>query len=331
MFLPKIICSSVVRTSKPGDSHGGIFLVDLEKGTHKEVFNWANRQISWEGRGGDRGLRGICFYEQYVICAASNELMFFNHDFEIVERYSNPYLKSCHEIFIEGKTMYLSSTGFDAILTFDLESKTFRDGYCFRKRWPKNSFWRAIRKHRLLPVIWRYVFYTFSCNGTKGPSAKDTTHINNVFARNGRIYFSGTEVNSLFEIGLNKKVKSFRNIHKGTHNVSLFGDFCIYNNTKNDCITAVPLSKDSGLEPYDLHHPPAHATGTHEFSQDHARSNFARGLCFQGDLLICGCSPSTIHVFSMAERRLIKSVVLSTDVRNAIHGLELLPDVFSEV
>ena len=225
MFLPKIICSSVVRTSKPGDSHGGIFLVDLEKGTHKEVFNWANRQISWEGRGGDRGLRGICFYEQYVICAASNELMFFNHDFEIVERYSNPYLKSCHEIFIEGKTMYLSSTGFDAILTFDLESKTFRDGYCFRKRWPKNSFWRAIRKHRLLPVIWRYVFYTFSCNGTKGPSAKDTTHINNVFARNGRIYFSGTEVNSLFEIGLNKKVKSFRNIHKGTHNVSLLGTF----------------------------------------------------------------------------------------------------------
>ena len=59
---------------------------------------------------------------------------------------------------------------------------------------------------------------------------------------------------------------------------------------------------------------------------DHARQGFARGLCTTDDgLLIVSSSPGTVSAFELATRRLIKSVNVTMDVRNAPHGLELWP------
>ena len=326
--LPKVICSSVVRTSQQGESHGGIYLVDLQNGETREVLNWNDEKINWEGRGGDRGLRGIAFYDGLILCAASNELLFFNRDFDIVERYSNAYLQHCHEIAVEGGTLYLSSTGFDSVLTFDLASRSFQWGYCLRKRYKKNAVFRAARKYRLLPVAWMYRFSKFHCNESNGPERGDSTHINNVFARNGRVFFSGTELNCLYEIDKNGQLSVKSPIHSGTHNVQLVGDYIIYNNTKNDCISAIPIEAKKGNEPFEFPHPEVEQAQLQhgDAPKDHARSNFARGLCSTGDLLIGGTSPSTLHVYSLSEKKLLKSVVLSRDVRNAIHGLEIVPE-----
>jgi len=39
-MLPKILSTSVIRAANFGDSHGGLYLIDLEKETHQLVLDW---------------------------------------------------------------------------------------------------------------------------------------------------------------------------------------------------------------------------------------------------------------------------------------------------
>jgi hypothetical protein len=57
-----------------------------------------------------------------------------------------------------------------------------------------------------------------------------------------------------------------------------------------------------------------------------ARQGFARGLCVLSDRVVAGgSSPSTITLYDLKESRQLMSVRMSTDIRNAIHGLETWP------
>ena len=53
--LPAILCTTVVRSSHVGDSHGGVYLVDLETGKYEQKIDWNDGSIDWSGRGGGRG------------------------------------------------------------------------------------------------------------------------------------------------------------------------------------------------------------------------------------------------------------------------------------
>lgn len=56
--LPKVLASSVIRSAHQGQSHGGVYVVDLESNHCEQVVDWNDQSINWEGRGLDRGLRG---------------------------------------------------------------------------------------------------------------------------------------------------------------------------------------------------------------------------------------------------------------------------------
>jgi hypothetical protein len=60
--------------------------------------------------------------------------------------------------------------------------------------------------------------------------------------------------------------------------------------------------------------------------QDHVRQGFARGLCVWNDeLIIAGSSPATISVYRLGQPEVLKTVTITMDIRNAIHGLEIWP------
>src|SRR5436305_12829228 len=108
--LPRVIATSVVRSAHQGESHGGVYLIDLNSGNFDQVIDWNDPSISWEGRGGDRGLRGIAFHQEKVCIAASDEIFIYNREFKLLESYRNKYLKHCHEISVGSDTLYLTST-----------------------------------------------------------------------------------------------------------------------------------------------------------------------------------------------------------------------------
>ena len=69
-----LIASSVVRGSHQGESHGGIYLIDIDRQQTALAMDWNTSNIDWQGRGWDRGLRGIAFDGDKIYIAASDEL-----------------------------------------------------------------------------------------------------------------------------------------------------------------------------------------------------------------------------------------------------------------
>ena len=112
----KLVTTSVVRGSYQGESHGGVYLIDLEKREVRQTLDWNKADIDWQGRGWDRGLRGIAFDGETVYIAASDELFAYTPDFKPLGAWRNPYLKHCHEISVWERRLFLASAGFDTIL-----------------------------------------------------------------------------------------------------------------------------------------------------------------------------------------------------------------------
>ncbi len=88
--LPKLILTSVVRGSQQGESHGGIYTVDFEHQQGQQHVDWNTSDIDFEGRGADRGLRGIAFDGDEIYIAASDELFCYDQDFTIQNSYKIP-------------------------------------------------------------------------------------------------------------------------------------------------------------------------------------------------------------------------------------------------
>jgi len=71
-MLPTILASSVIRSTHRGDSHGGIYRVNMETDEQTQMLDWNNPDIDWKGRGGDRGIRGLAFYGHTLYAVAGN-------------------------------------------------------------------------------------------------------------------------------------------------------------------------------------------------------------------------------------------------------------------
>lgn len=327
MSLPTVICSSVIRSAQQGDSHGGMYIVNLETETVRQVVDWNTPDIDWTGRGLDRGLRGIGFWNDTIICAASDEVFFYDQDFKILKSFRNPYLKHCHEVFIEDDRLYLSSTGFDAVLVFDLVRETFERGYVYRRNTLGGRFVKRLLKgigfENLVPN--NYIFGIFDPMTGNGPPPGDTVHLNNVFCYNQSIYFSGTTLHGMMRINTSTPlVLKEGSIPTGTHNVRITDRVIVFNDTSHDCVQVIDRETGNTLK-FDIIRYDIEELSHTNLSKDYARQGFGRGLCMTEQYVIGGSSPSTISVYSLKENRLIKAVNISKDIRNSIHGLEIYP------
>lgn len=314
MKLPTVIASSVVRSSQQGESHGGVYLVDLEQGTVQQVIDWNDPGIDWQGRGSDRGLRGIAFYEGNVYLAASDEIFVFDRAFELLRSFRNPYLKHCHEICRDGTFLYLTSTGFNSVLKFDLQREVFVGGWQLRET---SGLRRWFTK--------RYLVTAFDPGSTRGlalPKPDSSLHLNSVSRFRGATYVSGTRIDGLLHLD-GARVHVSAQLPRGTHNAAKTSEGVIYNDTARGAaiLRQGSETREFVVPTYD----PAELTHT-EIPRDHARQGFARGLIYESNLIIVGSSPSTISAFDVLRGERLRSVNLSKDIRNCIHGLEIWPD-----
>jgi hypothetical protein len=319
--LPKILMTDVVRSTHQGDSHGGVYLVDLETERVDKVLDWNAGDIDWEGRGGDRGLRGIALWRDRVIIAASDEIFFFDKSFSRLGSVRNPYLGLCHEIWVDGDRLLLTSTAFDSILEYDLASDRFVAGLALRVLvdMPQGSLIGP--QHLTIRV--------FDPASPGGPHRGDTTHINMVSRAGAHTFLSGVRLPILFAFD-GHRVKPFARIPTWTHNTRPWRDGVIYNSTGQESVcfaTREGVSK-AAIDVY--RHDPASLTNMN-LPKDVARPNFARGLTTWGGdpdrpgILIGGSSPSTVSVFDVDRGERIKTINFGKDVRNAPHGLIVWP------
>lgn len=301
--FPKVIASSVVRGAQRGESHGGLYMIDLETDDIRQVLNWEALDIQWEGSGRDRGLRGISFYNEKTYIASSNEILVFNQQFEIIDRIKNNYFGSCHEIDVFDDKLYISSTFYDAVLIYDLQQKTFLQSYHIK--WIDN-FPRII---------------AFDPNQGGGPAFRNEFHINNVFVCDSEIYFSGLPMNVLFKISKEGKLSINKMIPRGTHNVQMYKNGLLMNDTPKDSI--LYMGNDGEFR-YSIKHYDESELIIPEGDYV-ARQGFGRGLTTWGNFIIGGSSPGTISIYARNKSEAVKTVNIAMDIRNSIHGLEIWP------
>ena len=297
----------MVRGSHQGESHGGVYLIDLERRDIRQVIDWNNANIDWQGRGWDRGLRGIAFDGQVVYIAASDELFAYTPDFRQIGSWRNPYLKHCHEIAVWKRTLFLTSTGFDTVLGFDLDKKEFT--------WAMHVETQQFR----------FRGRVYDPRKDDGPLALNKLHLNNVVPTQGGMYLSGTKTGGMVLYN-GREIRMSVELPPGTHNAQPFRDGVLFNDTEAD---VVRYAGRGGKEDRALKVPryPDDQLQNRNLDQSNiARQGFARGLAvFSQSVVAGGSSPSTISVYDLAKNECVLSVNLTMDVRNAIHGLEVWP------
>lgn len=303
--LPRLLVSSVVRGSRQGDSHGGLYLVDMASGSFEQVLDWNTCDINWEGRGADRGLRGIAFHGDTILVAASDELFQLDREFRITASWRNLYLKHCHEICIFDRHLYVTSTGFDSLLRFDLATQRFDSGI------------------HIFPNGTALGARVFDPQAEGGPAPGITFHINNVHVDPSGIHFSGRRLNALVRLN-SKGLTAIARLPQGTHNARPFRDGVLFNNTEDDTLDYVtPLRHIAIPVP---RHDCASLSNTQMDETGLARQAFGRGLCILDETHVAaGSSPTTITIHDLAGQCITHHLTLTRDVRNAAHGVALWP------
>jgi hypothetical protein len=316
--FPTVIVSSVVRSSDQGQSHGGVYLVDLQDGSVQQRIDWNAPGIDWEGRGGDRGLRGIAFHRDRVLLAASDEIFVFDRQLEPLGSFRNRYLKHCHEIFVADDRLYVTSTGFDSILEYDLAAERFTRGFLLRYA----DRWKARRRLGIRP---RPAFRVFDPEAADGPDARDTSHVNNVVVEDGSIFCSGVNMGTLWRIADDHLFRQAK-IPYGSHNARPFRGGVLLNHTATDQVAFVdPAGRVARSFPIKRYEP--ERLEHRELGRDLARQAFGRGLAVvpPGDTFVAGSSPASVTLYAFDPPRVITTVTISLDLRNAVHGLEIWP------
>lgn len=304
----KLVTTSVVRGSHQGESHGGVYLLDLESKEVTQVLDWDRAGIDWQGRGWDRGLRGIAFDGETVYIAASDELFAYSPDFRLLGSWRNPYLKHCHEIAVWERRLFLASTGFDTVLGFDLDAKVFSWGM------------HVVRQK------FRFVARGFDPRKDDGPLMLNKLHLNNVHCTKGGMYLSGLRTGGMLLFN-GREINMAVELPPGTHNARPFRDGVLFNDTEANLLRYA--GRGDGQEDRALQVPTYPKESLLHADMDQsglARQGFARGLAVISDALVAvGSSPSTITVYDLPGNSRALSVNLTMDVRNAIHGLEVWP------
>lgn len=316
--LPTVLMTDTIRATQPGQSHGGAFLVDLERGTHRQVIDWNEQNIAWDGRGAERGMRGTAIRGREIFIAVHNRILVFDPEFRLLREHTSPHLGDCHELCLDGETLYAASTRFDSILALDLASGEFTRAWMFRVPWEKDP-----RTNPGQPQP-RPVIVTYDPRSGKGPPAADTVHLNHAWSEDGRLYFSGVLLKHVlyFEGG---GLRKHADVPDWTHNARPFRGGVLCNSTGADAIchldTRGTIIKQFPVVKYDpaalLNVPP---------EKNAARQGFARGLVATPDgLIIGGSSPGTVSAYDYESGSPVRSVNVSMDVRRAPHGLAVWP------
>lgn len=305
--MGKLIATSVVRGSQQGESHGGVFLVDLVSQDVRQPVDWDTADIDWRGRGADRGLRGIGIHGDTVFIAASDELFAYDPEFNLKGSWKNRYLKHCHEISIYEGQVFLTSTGFDSILAFEIEKQKFH--------------WALY----IEPQESRFAGRTFDPSGDDGPLMLNRMHINNVSCSDAGMYISGLRTGGMMHFN-GKQVSMSAFLPTGTHNAQPYRDGVLFNDTEANTVrfASRDSSEDRAFPVPEL--PAEKLTFAGKDESGIARPSFGRGLCVvKPGLIAAGSSPSTIALHDLDSGKTAMTATLSTDVRNAIHGLEVWP------
>jgi len=322
----KIICSTVVRAAKQGDTHGGLYVIDVDTEEILHHQPYTDDFVNDNERGGERGLRGIVVLDDRIVVADSGGLIELDKEtYKITKRLRDDQIfKSIHEICYFDDNIWVTSTAYDAIAKIDLDFRL-------------SGFWEVIGENK---SDYKALIGLREINPGEAPE-EDNFHINSISANNKRLVFGGL-ITHLYDFETMNVVNPMPIINGSKsfqHNFYEYPEFYAVNLTtfgylglihSDDSVHTMPNSfnnESTGIERTLLRTRflvLPKAKKVKYYADDIAKSNWNRGLARHGDLLFVGSSPARIIVLNMKDGKIEKIIQLEEDIRHCIHGLEIL-------
>ena len=318
--LPKILVSSVIRSTNRGDSHGGLYVVDLEQGSHEQVLDWKYDHINWDSGGGDRGLRGLAFYKGELYAAGARSIFVFDKNYNLVRQYRHNLIAGTHELFIYNDILFSISNEYDVIMTFDLKTNQWIYGFQHTMGLPIAVF---DTETPMVPDMDEKGDVIMDENDPTQPKwtmlpKEDTLHIDSVSVYNNWMFYSGSKVDHLYALNLQTREHlALKLFFPFTHNAQPWKDGVAFNRSvESDTCYQVQNALVKHWKT------PAFPTPVKNYSyDDHARIGYTRGMVLTKDHVIVGTSPASVHAYSLDSDLPVQSVYLSDDVRNSVCGM----------
>tara|TARA_R100000808_G_scaffold5713_1_gene17239 strand:+ start:64745 stop:65767 length:1023 start_codon:yes stop_codon:yes gene_type:complete len=315
--IPKILVSSVIRSTNRGDCHGGLYIVDMEKGTSEQVLDWNYPHISWDSGGGDRGLRGLQFYDGELYAAGARALFVFDENYELVRQYRTAMLSGTHETFLYYDNLLCVANAHDSILSFNVKEKQWEGAIQHILGGPLVSLDPETRQ---VPIFDEQGEPLVDENDPsmlkwKMLDESDTMHIDSVSAYNDWVFYAGSTTEHIYAFNIRDYTCiQQRLVHPNTHNAQPWKDGLIFNRSieSETCYQVEGNLVKTWKTPI---HPNSITNFSHN---DHARVGYTRGMVLTKDYVIVGTSPAAIHMFSMDSASPVQSVYLTDDVRNSV-------------
>jgi hypothetical protein len=307
--MPKLIATTVIHGAGQGESHGGVFIVDLDRQVVVQAVDEDSENIEWFGEEGGRGLRGIAFDGDTVYIAASNRLIAYDRRFKFIDSWQNPYLINCHGICVYERNLFLASTGNDCILAFDLDKKKFH--------------WAM----RIMSEHFQFRPVTFDPMDPEGPMFINKLKLKNVEGSKGGMYIFGMNTGGLLHYNgdaINMSVQ----LPKGAQDARLFRKGVIFNDSHagflrysgdnegaEDRALPVPFFTESDHSPHD------------SSAVRMLKRGYARGLCVLSNRVVAGgCTPAGVSLYDLRENKGLLRVTFTKDTRTAINSIAAWPE-----
>ena len=300
-----IAATTVIRGSQPGASHGGVYLVDLDRRRGAHLLDWTRPSIDWSGHGGGRGLRGLAFGDDRAYVAGASELFSFAPDFALLGVHSSPYLGHAQAVACFEGRVYVVSAAYDAVLALDLQAGRFDWGLQIVDG---DSGLRGI---------------PFDPQGALGPPPSHELRLNSLHCDPRGLFIAGGRTMGLLHFD-GKRIVRLVTLPEGVHDARPWREGVLFNDTEAEavrfltpdanCVFPVPRYPEAALEPGSC------------ADSALARQGFARGLCVLGEgAFASGSSPLTITVHDLDAMKTTLRINLSTDARHAVHSLAPWP------
>ena len=307
--LTILVATSVVRGSRQGESHGGVYLVDFDSRARGPACSTGTR---WASTGRAAAGTAACaasrFDGETVYIAASDELFAYTPDFRPIGSWRNRYLKHCHEICRHERTLFLTSTGFDSILGFDLDRKSFSWGLQVAAH--GDGIRRQAVRSRSLTTV---------------PAPSNTLHLNNVHCERGR------DAHQRPAHGRGAAVQRSRAAVAGSRSRSACtmrgrsATACCSTTREADVVRFVSRSRRARVPGAAILRRSSSRTSTRKTRG--SRGRHSRAACASSTTTLSRAAPRLrrSRCIDLRPGARPRMATLTHDVRNAIHGLEVWP------
>ncbi len=325
-----------VARAAPVSEGGSLFKLDWErKAIVREVPNVPVEPSLYHdpnARGNVRGVRGIRIHANQVIAADYHTLNFFDRDLNLQRKLSHGLMVGIHETWLEGSSLWVTSTTLDAVLKYRLA-----DGVLEASFWPREMReYQRLLGLEPLPIdksVDNRLNY-LEQDSFRGPSH---LHLNAVCEYQGEIYalFHSRCVVANLSKGTivieDEKLKHAHNLIIEEPGVVYVNDthrtvVREYNLESGKQIRTIDIKKMRGIKMLLLKSASRaiKEMGVSFFGSKRkatAKPLYLRGLSITPDYIFAGFSPATIVCIDKRSGKLVDYYFHSTDMRVCIHGL----------